>query len=44
MHPAKAWVQKYRSIRDSDWFDVDSRKTILVVLNEAGKTALPKAL
>ena len=33
-------VKKYRSIRDSGWFDVDQGKTILIGPNEAGKTAL----
>ena len=40
----KARVQKYRSIRDSGWFDVESMKTILVGPNEAGKTVLLRAL
>lgn len=37
-------VQKYRSIRDTGWIDIDDRKTILVGPNEAGKTALLKAI
>ena len=40
----KARVQKYRSIRDSGYFDVENAKTILVGPNEAGKTALLEAL
>jgi len=37
-------VTKYRSIRDSGWFDVEDGKTILVGPNEAGKTALLEAI
>ena len=44
MRLQKARVQKYRSIRDSGWFDVKSMKTILVGPNEAGKTVLLRAL
>ena len=44
MRLQKARVKKYRSIRDSGWFDVESMKTILVGPNEAGKTVLLKAL
>ena len=44
MRLQKARVQKYRSIRDTGWFDVESMKTILVGPNEAGKTVLLKAL
>lgn len=44
MRLSKARVCKYRSIRDSGWFDVESSKTILVGPNEAGKTALLEAL
>ena len=44
MRLQRARVQKYRSIRDSGWFDVESMKTILVGPNEAGKTVLLKAL
>ena len=40
----KARVQKYRSIRDTGYFDVEDGKTILVGPNEAGKTALLEAL
>ena len=44
MRLQKARVQKYRSIRDTGWFDVESMKTILVGPNEAGKTVLLRAL
>ena len=44
MRLTKARVRKYRSIRDSELFDVESTKTILVGPNEAGKTALLEAL
>ncbi len=44
MRLKKARVQYYWSIRDSGWFDLESSKTILVGPNEAGKTALLKAL
>ena len=44
MRLQKARVQKYRSIRDSGWFDIESMKTILVGPNEAGKTVLLQAL
>ncbi len=37
-------VQKYRSIRDTGWFDVESNKTILVGANEAGKSAVLQAI
>ena len=40
----QARVRKYRSIRDSGVFDVESLKTILVGPNEAGKTVLLQAL
>jgi energy-coupling factor transporter ATP-binding protein EcfA2 len=40
----RARVANYRSIRDSGWFDVEPSKTILVGPNEAGKTALFRAL
>lgn len=39
-----AKVQKYRSIRDTGWFDIEPDKTILVGSNEAGKTAILQAL
>ena len=44
MRLQKARVQKYRGIRDSGWFDIESKKTILVGPNEAGKTVLLRAL
>lgn len=44
MRLARARVQKYRSIKDTGWFEVEATKTILVGPNEAGKTALLKAL
>src|SRR5207302_11428724 len=37
-------VTKYRSIRDSGWFDVEKGKTILIGPNEARKTALLEAI
>jgi predicted ATPase/energy-coupling factor transporter ATP-binding protein EcfA2 len=40
----KVRVTKYRSIRDSGWFDVEKGKTILIGPNEAGKTALLEAI
>jgi predicted ATPase len=44
MRLSGARVQKYRSIRDTGWFDIEDAKTILVGPNEAGKTALLQAL
>ena len=44
MRLQKARVQNYWSIRDSGWFDIESKKTILVGPNEAGKTALLRVL
>ena len=44
MRLKKARVRKYRSIRDTGWFDVEERKTILVGPNESGKTVLLRAL
>jgi predicted ATP-dependent endonuclease of OLD family len=44
MRLKKARVRKYRSIRDSGWFDVEANKTILVGPNESGKTAILEAL
>lgn len=44
MRLKKFRVKKYRSIRDSDWCEVEHTKTILVGPNEAGKSALLKAL
>ena len=37
-------VQNYRCVRDTEWFDIEQAKTILVGPNEAGKTAVLKAL
>jgi len=39
-----ARIQNYRSIRDTGEFDVENAKTILVGPNEAGKTAVLRAL
>ncbi|KIO48418.1 AAA family ATPase [Nitrosospira sp. NpAV] len=44
MRLKKARIQKYRSIRDTGFFDVESEKTILVGPNEAGKSAVLRAL
>lgn len=44
MRLIKARVQRYRSIVDTGYFDVESDKTILVGPNEAGKTAILQAL
>jgi predicted ATPase len=44
MRLKRARVKKYRSIRDTGFFDVEEGKTILVGPNEAGKTALLEAL
>jgi predicted ATPase len=44
MRLKKARVRKYRSIRDSGWFDIEPGKTIMVGPNESGKTALLEAL
>ncbi len=44
MRLLKARVQKYRSIRDTGWFDIETAKTIMVGANEAGKTAILQAL
>jgi hypothetical protein len=40
----KAKVTNYRSVKDSGWFECEPGKTILVGPNEAGKTALLRAL
>ncbi len=40
----KARVQNYWSIHDSGWFDIEADKTVLVGPNEAGKTAVLRAL
>lgn len=44
MRLSKARIQKYRSIRDTGFFSIESHKTILVGPNEAGKTVLLQAL
>lgn len=44
MRLKEARVQKYRSVHDSGWFEVDSGKAIFVGPNEAGKTAILQAL
>lgn len=44
MRLVAAQVKKYRSIRDTGWFDIEHAKTILVGANEAGKTAVLQAL
>lgn len=44
MRLIKARVQNYRSVVDSDYFEVEHGKTILVGPNEAGKTAILQAL
>ena len=44
MRLVKGRVRNYRSIRDTEWFDVEEGKTILVGPNEAGKTAVLQAL
>ena len=44
MRLKKARVRKYRSIRDTGLFEIESEKTILVGPNEAGKSALLTAL
>jgi chromosome segregation ATPase len=44
MRLTSARVQKYRSIRDTGWFDVEPQKTIMVGVNEAGKSAALQAL
>ncbi|MCY3695902.1 MAG: AAA family ATPase [Chloroflexi bacterium] len=44
MRLVQARVQNYRSVRDTEWFDVEESKTILVGPNEAGKTAVLEAL
>lgn len=38
------WVGNYRSVINSEVFEIEPRKTLLVGVNEAGKTALLKAL
>lgn len=40
----KARIQSYRSVHDSGEFDVEPSKTLLVGVNEAGKTGILRAL
>lgn len=44
MRLKKAHVQNYRSVRDTGEFEIDHDKTILVGINEAGKSAILQAL
>lgn len=44
MRLKKARIKKYRSVRDTEFFEIDFNKTILVGPNEAGKTAVLQAL
>ncbi|RWC26891.1 MAG: OLD family endonuclease [Mesorhizobium sp.] len=44
MRLKKARITNYRSVKDSGWVDFEPNKTILVGPNEAGKSALLKAL
>ncbi|MGV0157049.1 AAA family ATPase [Rhodococcus sp. GB-02] len=44
MRIKSARITNYRSVVDSNTFDIEPEKTILVGINEAGKTALLKAL
>ena len=44
MRLSKAKVTNYRSVKDSGWIDFENSKTILVGPNEAGKTAILRAL
>lgn len=44
MRLIKARITKYRSIKDTGYFEVENLKTIIVGPNEAGKTAILKAL
>jgi hypothetical protein len=44
MRLSKARVTKYRSVRDSGWFEIEAAKTIFVGPNEAGKSAMMQAL
>lgn len=44
MRLSEARIRKYRSIRDTGWFEVEPHKTILVGSNEAGKTVILQAL
>lgn len=44
MRLIKARVANYRSVNDTGWFDLEPKKSILVGPNEAGKTAVLRAL
>lgn len=44
MKLTKARIQNYRSVIDTNWFEIEGNKTILVGPNEAGKTAILQAL
>jgi hypothetical protein len=44
MRLIKVRIQKYRSIRDTGFFDIETAKTILVGPNEAGKTVVLQAI
>jgi hypothetical protein len=44
MRLKRARITKYRSVRDTGWFEIENAKTILVGPNEAGKTAVLQAL
>ncbi len=44
MRLTKARIQGYRSIIDSEFFEVENGKTILVGPNEAGKGIYPLVL
>ena len=44
MKLVKVHVQNYRSILDSGEIEIEKIKTVLVGINEAGKTALLKAI
>ena len=40
----KVRIQDYRPVHDSGWFDIEPAKTLLVGVNEAGKTAILRSL
>lgn len=44
MRLTRVQVSDYRSVNESGWFDVEHDKTILVGVNEAGKTCLLTAI